>query len=454
MTLLNWLPEISLIGCLFVSLVVVNFRVLSLKALALILSPAIAAILVYFTFRTDLAFFESPIQVLYSDSLSYFGRLLSLGSLAIFGLLFYFHRELSVRDQQNTSLFLVFNALFISILFQANNLVLFLGAALGMYFCSTSLILIESKKSQNWVRLIRQRTLMFGVWAVVISLFYVLATHLLGSIFMSDWMVLIPKYSGSQLGLILMAFLIILGSVIPLEGALHSGRAPVGLGVLYFGLFLILQVYWLRLGVPFFSTTTLLNRQYAQFLVSFVFGLYTLRYMVQAVRLKDHHRWFAAALPVVLGLSLFLCLLPAERILPVFYCVSLSLLFTFALISHAFLDQEYRQKSLIVVSLIAIMGVPPLILGDQIYRMIHDIVLGGNWVAGILMIVSWFGLVIASMQMLGKILLVRNGIQSRRPLYNSEYFFLGLYLVCVIALTAFRPGLVSLLNDHPISNLW
>jgi K+-transporting ATPase A subunit len=100
------------------------------------------------------------------------------------------------------------------------------------------------------------------------------------------------------------------------------------------------------------------------------------------------------------------------------------------------------------------MGVPPLVLGDQFYRLIHDVVHAGNPVAGVLMILSWFGLVIAVVQIMGRVLLVRNGAKDGRSIHPSEWFFIALYLLCVISLTALRPALVPLLNEHPLLNLW
>jgi hypothetical protein len=454
MTILNWLPEFGLIGCLFVSLVFVNFRVLSVRALAPMGATLIGLLLLYFVLRPDLAFFESPLAILHSDSLSYFGRILSLCLFSVFSMGFFFHGKLSVSEKQSTTLFLLFYSIFVSALFQANHLVLFLAAALGIYFCSVNLIFIESKRNPDWVSLIRQRSVMLGVWSAVVSVIFVLGAHASGSVYISDWISTLQHNSGSESVLMLLGFSIFSASIILLELFLHAGNAPIGLGVLYFGLFLILQVFWMRLGVPFFSTAALLGKTSAQLLVSLLFGAFTLRYSINAVREKRHHQWFSSALPVVFGLGMFLVLLPADKTLPVFFSVTLSLLFTVALGSHAFLDEDYRHKGLIVVSLVALMGVPPLILGDQIYHLIHDVVLGGNWVAGVLMIFSWFVLTMAVLQRMGRVLLVRNGIKTRRRFQPGEYFFLALYLVCVIALTAFRGSLIALLNDHPISNLW
>ena len=77
-----------------------------------------------------------------------------------------------------------------------------------------------------------------------------------------------------------------------------------------------------------------------------------------------------------------------------------------------------------------------------------------NLVAGILILGSWFVLSVAATQMMGKILLVRITSIAQRKMYSSELFLIGIYWVCVIYLTAFRPQVISFLNDHPILNLW
>ena len=87
-------------------------------------------------------------------------------------------------------------------------------------------------------------------------------------------------------------------------------------------------------------------------------------------------------LPTVVGLSLFFVLLPGEQSLPAFYCISLSILVTFALASHAFLAEDYRHKVVMVISLFGLLGMSPFILGEQYYHLIHDAVGSGNIVAG------------------------------------------------------------------------
>jgi hypothetical protein len=454
MTLLNWLPELSILGALFFTLVMVNFRTLTIRALAPLVSIGLFSVLVYFSLRPDLAYFETPLSVLHSDSFSYFGRLLGVCSVSVFALGFYFHGALSVRSKQLATLFLLFIAAFVSLLMQANHWVLFAGAAIGIYFCAAHLILIESGKDAHWIRIIRQKSMVFGVWLILLAILFVLSMSMSGTQQVSEWLSRLEPAGGTPTGLWLSAILILFCAVIPLEALPHSGRAPLGVGVLYFGLHLVIQTFWIRIGVPFFNKAEILEKQHSQLLIALLLGAFTLRYAYQAVRAREHHRWFSASIPVLLGLGFFLTLLPSDRVLPAFFCFSLSLLFTVALISKAFLDETYRQKGVVIGSLVTLMGVPPLILGDQIYQLIHDVVLGGNWAAGIIMIVSWFALAIAVIQMMGKVLIIRNAAKERRAPEVGELFFVALYLLCVITLTIVRPALSPLLNEHPLLNLW
>ena len=454
MTILSFLPEIYLLILLFCSLISVNFKMFNCRPTSAVIALVATAGLVYFVCRPDIAYYQPALKILYSDSLAYFGKILSLLTLIVFSLGFHFHRGLGHRARQTSNLFTLFYAFFTIALFQANHLVLFIGSALGLYFTSINLVLIESDRSESWVKLFRHRALPLALWAIVSSLLFGVGAWLFGSVYFSDWMLTLGKHNGGDIGLFIVGFLILMVSAIPLSGMRFQGRAPLGISALVYGIFMIVAAFWLRLGVPFFNISGLLAKVPAQTLISAGLGIFALRYSWQTMRTRDHHRWYSSALPTSVALSLFLVLLTSDQALPAFYCISISLLFTFALISHAFLDDQYRHKALLVVSLIALIGAPPLILGEQFYRLVHDAVLAGNLVAGILIMASWFAFTLAGMQMIGKILLIRNGIRTKRGIQLSEVFFVGIYLICVIGLTAFRPAVVALLNEHPLFNLW
>jgi hypothetical protein len=454
MTLLNWIPEIFLLVLLFSTLIIMNFRVLSHRSLSFAIAGASTLGLLYFVFRVDLAYYESPLPFLVCDSVSHFGKILALLTVIVFSLGFHFNRTLNFEAKQNSNLFLIFYAFFTIGLFQSNSLVLFLGCALGIYLSSMNLILIESNRAQSWVALFRQRTLPIALWATLIALLFALGTYLFGSIYLSEWVLAFPKFNGSELSLFVFGFLILFVTTIPLGGLRYSGRAPLGIAVLCYGLFLVLTAFWLRLGVPFFTLSPLMTKGLAQVLISMILGAFTLRYAWSTIRVSEQHDWYSSALPAVTGLSLFFLLLPGDHLLPAFYCISISLLFTFALVSHAFLPEDYRHKALLVFGLTALAGMPPLILGEQFYRLIHDAVASGNTVAGILMTLSWFGLIMGITQKISSVLLVRNPVKARRKIFASEYFFFAIYCACVITLTACRTDFIALINEHPILNLW
>jgi hypothetical protein len=192
----------------------------------------------------------------------------------------------------------------------------------------------------------------------------------------------------------------------------------------------------------------------AQLMLAMIFGGITLRAVYFGVRTREHDTWLSSVYPVLTGLSLFVVLLPADKALPAFYLITLSYLFTLALSAHAFLDRDYHHKGPISISLIALMGAPPLVMGERFYRLIHEIIETGNLLAGVLMIVIWFGLSMASTQIIGKVLLSRRPHAEKRALFSGEVFFLCLYLIGIISLTAFHEQIVALLNEHPLSNLW
>ena len=454
MILLNWLPELILLALLFFTLILMNFGNLSYRSISLVITGVATFGLTYFVMREDLSYFESPLKVIISDSLSHFGKIISLLSLALFSLSVHFHRNLNYQEKQSSCLFLLFYSTFTIGLFQSNSLIFFLGSALGVYLSSMNLILIESGKDPEWVLLFRQRTVSVGLWAILISIIFILGTFLFGSVYLSDWIEVFGKYSGSELPLFGFGFLLFLASTIPLGGLRYEGKAPLGIAMLCYGFFLVLVVFWLRFTVPFFSLSSVMSKNLSQILLSLVIGGLTLRYGWNAIRAREHHRWYSSALPTVVGLCLFLVLLPSEHALPAFYCISFSLLFTFGLVSTSFISDTDSHKSIVLVGLIGLVGMSPFVLGELYYRLIRDAVASGNLVAGILMTLAWLGLTIAVIRKISSVLLTRSILKDRRKILLSEMFFVGIYFACVIGLTIFRSEFVTLLNERPVTNLW
>ena len=192
MTLMNWLPEIFLLILLFSTLIIMNFGVLSYRSLSVLIASVSSGGLLYFLFRDDLAYFESPLKIILSDSLSHFGKIISLLSLIVFSLGFHFHRGLNFQSKQSSNLFLLFYSLFTIALFQTNSLVFFLGSAVGIYFSAMNLVLIESGQDQHWIILFRQRTLAIGIWAVLVAFLFSIGCYLFGSVYLSDWIAAFP----------------------------------------------------------------------------------------------------------------------------------------------------------------------------------------------------------------------------------------------------------------------
>ncbi|NDF15520.1 hypothetical protein EB061_09390, partial [bacterium] len=290
---------------------------------------------------------------------------------------------------------------------------LFVSSALGIYFCSMNLVLIESRGGEHWLRLFRFKAVSLGFWVVLALLLFVLSGYSFGSFFFNDWFEAMGKGAGTEWGHIMLVLLVVLVGVLPLAGLRFIGEAPVGLGVHGFGQMLVLQAFWFRVGT-----------------------------------------WVSSLFPILVGMSLFVVVLPSEKALPAFYLLALSYLFTFSLISQAFLDQDYHFKGLIVLALIAAVGAPPLVMGERFYRLIHEIIETGNFLAGILMVVVWFGVALGATQIIGKVLLVRVSGRERRQIHPGEVFFLVVFLVGVITLTTLQGQLIALLNEHPPLNLW
>ena len=454
MTILHFLPEIALAIGIFSSLVLLGFRMLSGNALTVASASALSGVMLYFFIRTDLHTFDSPLALLRGDSFAFFVRFSALLSAAVFSMSYFFNRELSVEEKQNSTLFMLFQAFFFCGLALSQSLILFLICSAGIYFCSMNLILIESRQSPEWVSLFRKKAPLFGLWVMVVVLAFALSIHLFQSTSVGDWAEALNRTSEPGPSLIAFAALVMLAGFLPLAGLRHPARAPIGLGILCYGTLLVGAAFWFRAGIPFFTASRVIPKGSAQLLLSLVLGGISLKRVVSAIRTRESTPWLAALFPALTGVGFFTIVLPGEQALSAFYLVSLSLLFTFSLLSQAFQEDSGRFKGLLLVALVSILGAPPFILGEQTYRMVREAIEGGALGAGVLLILLWFGITIASMQIIGKILLNRVSRGQVRKPHAGEVFFFGLYLVAVIALTAFREPLVALLNEHPPLNLW
>jgi hypothetical protein len=450
---MHFFPEFLLALCLFVCLMLSSLRIFSQGVLPLMVSITSLAGLIFFLTRIDLVMFESVTAMIRPDSLSYFGRLLSLLMVSVFGFGAYFHPGFSVRDKQNATLFILFISLFVSALFFSQSLVLFLGAAIGIHFCAVNLVLIESRGSNHWLRVFRVKSIHAGIgWSLGILVFLV-SVHLFKGVFFNTWAEALNQ-GGSDWGMIVFLVLLLVFGALPLVNLRFIGPSPYSLGILSFSSLLVLQVFWFRMGVPFLNASQVLPKGPAKIMVALLIGGITLRSVYSAIRYREHDTWVSSIFPSLVGLALLTILLPSEHSLPTFQLVSLGLLLTFPLISQAFLDREYRFRGLTVFSLIAAMGAPPLVMGEQIFRMMKELIEAHDFVPGAIVGLIWFGLGVATIQIIGKVLLVRIPADRKRKASSGDLFFMTLYTGGIIALTAFQGPLISLLNDHPLLNLW
>jgi hypothetical protein len=453
MTFMHFFPEFLIALCLFVSLMLASVRVFSQGTLPLVVSGVTLTGLIFFLTRSDLVMFEPATAMIRSDSLSYFGRVLSLLMVTIFGFGAFFHPGFSVRDKQNSTLFILFLSLFVSALFFSQSLVLYLGAAIGIHFCALNLILIEGQGSNHWLKVFRVKSVQTGIgWSIGLLAFLV-SSHLFKGIFFDAWTETLSQGAGDWGVSVLLVLLLLLGSL-PLINLRFIGPSPYSLGILSFSSLLILQVFWFRMGVPYLHASQVLPKSVAKIMVALLIGGITLRSVYSAIRYREHDTWISSVYPALVGLCLFTVLLPSEHSLQAFQVVSLGLLLTFPLISRAFLDRDSRFKGLIVFSLFAALGAPPFILGEQIFRMMKELIEARDFVAGFMVSVIWLGLAVATIQIIGKVLLIRIPADRKRKANSGDLFFLILYALGTLALTAFQGPLLSLLNDHPLLNLW
>jgi len=454
MILLNFFPEILITGLLLVSLMLMAFGLLTRGLLPAAVSVGSLLGLFYFMMRPDLSHFSGTQAMILSDSLSYFLRLIALLALGVFSMSYYFHRDLSLKEKQRATLFVQFLALFVCALSLSQNLPLFLGSSLGIYFCAANLILVESRSDQHWILVFRQKAVWICTWMVLVSLLFILSAHAFRTLHFGEWVTAVSKESVPDWVMVALIPLVVMVGLLPLGSSRYVGKAPVGLGILSFGTLLILQSFWFRAGIPLLNAYSGIPKETSRLILGLMIGAMSLRSVYDSIRTREHHAWLSSVYSVFIGITLFSILLPSEQSVSAFYILALGTLFTYGLISHAFLDTDYRNKALILIALIAIPGAPPLVMGDRYYQMIYDLLASSNGVAATLVGTIWLALFLASIQIIGKILLIRISKEVQRAPTAGEGFFLTLYLIGVIALSAFRPQILAVLNAHPPLNLW
>jgi hypothetical protein len=86
--------------------------------------------------------------------------------------------------------------------------------------------------------------------------------------------------------------------------------------------------------------------------------------------------------------------------------------------------------------------------------MIKELIDSHDLVGAALLGLIWYGLTLATIQFIGKVLLVRIPGERLKRAGAGDWIFFAIFVVGIVSLTAFQGPLVSLLNEHPLLNLW
>jgi hypothetical protein len=461
MTLLNWIPEIGILLQLFLAIGLLNFKPFTYRSLSLYVAVATFGLLVFFTMRTDLAHFDSSLKIIASDSFSYFGRLFSLLLVSFTAAYLHLHQKLSYEKKSKALIFVLFFAIFLGLLCWSGSILLLMLGWLGAFISVVNFILIESNLNENWIRALRQYTLPVSLILILFLTLFVMMVFGSGSLYFSDFFAWLEQVAQGKAavpaapGLIyfMSGVVLVLGSLL-LHAFVINVAAPFGLSLFALFIFISSSAFWFRVGIPFLNISEVIPKIHAQQAIGFIFSLYSLRYAVRAVRTTHHFTWLSSVLFATIGIGSFLLLLGAEQALPTFYIMSLSFLFSFFFAGQTFQTDQYPHKPGMVLGVLALLGLPPLVMGDEYFKLIRNTIEGGLTPLAIIMVLTWFLLSVAAMQMLSKIILHKLDREISRKLNAGELFLIALYSICVITLTALKPALIVLLNEHPIPYLW
>ena len=453
MTFLNWLPEIMILMQLFFALGLLCFK----RNASFSLSPALSVlnigVLLYFGFRSDLNHFESPYHLISSDSFAVFGKFFSLLFISLVGLYLHFHRELTFYSKQLSMIFVLFSGFFLIGVFSSESIILMALSWFGVYQSLTRFVLIESKNNESWIYQLNQRTLPLALLMISFALLLLIMIFSAHSIYVGDF-IGVSKNSGHELPFLACGFLIYLVLGLILFGFNFSGDSPFGMSLFSLFMFLSAGSFLVRIGIPFLSESEIFPKVYEQIFLGLILGVFSLKHAYLAFKTENHFKWLSSVLYTSVALGLFSLLLNVGHAIPLFYLIALSFLFTFLFIGNSFLETKYHNKISILMSLFGIFGLPPLVLGEQYFQLMHHLFEGGLIVPVCLFVGSWFLLSIATLRMLSRVMLVKNGAITFRKAEAGEMALIAVYFLGVIALTAFKPELISLLNDRPLPYLW
>ncbi len=454
MILLDWIPELLILVQFFVAMLSLNFKPVTYRSLPLVFSLFTLAGASFFLMRTDLAYFSPPEKILVSDSVTYFGRIFSLLLLILGSLSIHLHRGMVYLEKQRALLFVLFLCLFLDLGFMSNSILLYALAWLGSAISARNLILVESKLHEGWIKTIRQQAFGFSLLLGLFFAFFTISSLSSGSIYFSEyieWVKLHHEKSFSLLGMGVILFA--LGSVMT-HGNVFRGKSPFALACMNLVSFVMVSVFWLRIGIPFLNASEFLSKNAAQLFLGLLFSGFTIRYVVLAIRTTGHADWLSAILPSLCGIGWFSLVLGGDHSLPAFYILSLAFLITFLLAGYSFQEEKYQNKFLMVATIFALVGAPPLEMGHQFFRLMHEMISADLLPLAVVIALTWFGATASSIQKVGKIALFKCESGLNRKLISGEVLFFVLYLFIIVFLTASRAPLVTLLNEHPAINLW
>jgi hypothetical protein len=459
MNLLNWLPEIGILLQLFLAIGLLNFKPFTYRSLPLYAAIASFSLFAYFGWRTDLAHFDTALKIISSDSVSYFTRMFSLLLVSFAATYLHLHPNLSFEKKSKALVFVLFFSLFLNLMGLAGSLLLLTLGWFGAIVAVINFILIESHYQPKWIQAFRQHVLPLSIILILFCTLFVMMTFGSGSLYFTDFFAWLEQvHSGKTMvaaGLInLMSGVVVILGALLLHALVINVAAPFGLSLFALFIFMSSAIFWLRVGIPFLNVSALIPKLQAQQALGFIFGFFSIRYAVRAVQTTHHFTWLSSVLFSSVGIGLFLLLLGGDQALSTFYVVSLSFLFSFFFAGQGFQQEQFPHKAGILLSVLALLGLPPLILGEQYFKLIRNTIEGGLTPFAMIVVITWFLLSVAGVQMLSKITRHQLDKEVSRKLSAGELFLIALYSFCVITLTALKPALILLLNDHPIPYLW
>lgn len=454
MILLNWIPEIYFFLIGLSILIAATSGWISERALTVFTSLSSFLVLAFYIFRNDLAQYTPSSALLVADGLSMFGRGFALLILAVFSGILHFEKETTPERKQIGIFFLVFLAFFSAAIFQANSLIVFLIASFGIYVSIYNLVVVENGRDLEWIKTLRQKQVTWGIWLVFVLTLFLILSFRFDSIYLNDWIAGISQFSGPEWTLGILGLGVLLAGALPLNDLLIEGRGTYSLCCYCLGIFEIIHVYWMRLGIPFFSKYSFFAPNLSQALISFVFGVFAILFMVRALRNKIPAHWLSLGVPSLIGLSVFSNLLPVKQCLASFYLIAISILLTLGFVCLAYQKDRKNDRWLIVLALVALVGAPPLVLGRQFFQMILEMIEGGNILAGTMMLFAWVGFIGATLHAASHVLMEKTRRPKKFQIISVETFLGVAFLMIAVSLALARHELISLLTTYPLSNSW